>query len=665
VQRNEADRIVTWTRRKARVQAYAAGAMRGHVNADCALDDERRVFARSRRKRSFRGLSWVCAVAATSLFLLHGSDGFAAKTGASSTTNDSAVGASSSEVSGVRVEGKRGAGTTDGTSELEAGTGESRLPPLPAPPSLVPPAPESGDVEELEGKLTRLKSADAEIRNEAARELLEVRPRLISAVVARLGKLSEHADRERMKRALATAKERVSRGKKAADDAELSSDLFLVLVQRAAPKDEGWKDLVELFAISRMFAQIGTVEAARGLVEIYVRFGEFVRVDVQNRLAELKDGAVAALVEARRHKAEKIAQWAERQLDRIGKAVPGEAIRTANYELLADILRAFGRTKDPTAARIIVSYTNNERHHVREAARQAVVLMGDVALWQLREAYEDVVGKRARRDWNWERTARELFFEYDKLRRAVVGGLFDEGKRAERAGKYDEMAKAYDAVLARLPEFEQRADMAEGYFAYAQRVRETDRDRAETALVRVQRLAKAEELRSRAKSLYDTLVAERRLRAGVFDTPLLQTAVERDPSNGTAKGMLTALDRDLVDTATTRVRWLTSGAIAVLAAAAIALILRRRKRSSADAPTTIDSHVALNPSDAAGSPAPPAPGPPPQESEAADEAKPPTSNSTVPAAHTPTTSSDLSGEWAKQLSSAPPPKLPKDPFEGL
>ncbi|MGC4066226.1 MAG: hypothetical protein QM784_16605 [Polyangiaceae bacterium] len=271
------------------------------------------------RARTYsRGLLSGFVVAGTSL-CAHG-EALGAKTDATSQRSSTPKGASSAEVSGVHVERERGTISTEGAAEPETNTGESRLPPLPTPPNLVPPPPDAADVEELDGKLARLKSADAEARNDAARELLEVRPRLVSAVLARLGKLSERADRERMKRALAAAKERLTRSKKAAaDDADVPSDMFLVLVRQASPKDEGWKDLVELFAISRMFAQIGTVEAARGLVEIYVRFGEFVRVDVQNRLGDLKDGAIAALVEARRHKAEKIAQWAERQLDRIGK----------------------------------------------------------------------------------------------------------------------------------------------------------------------------------------------------------------------------------------------------------------------------------------------------------------------------------------------------------
>ena len=68
------------------------------------------------------------------------------------------------------------------------------------------------------------------------------------------------------------------------------------------------------------------------------------------------DFGVAALIEARRHKADKIARWAERQLDILNKAIPSEAIRTDHHEALADILRAYGRCRDPDAARIILSW---------------------------------------------------------------------------------------------------------------------------------------------------------------------------------------------------------------------------------------------------------------------------------------------------------------------
>jgi tetratricopeptide (TPR) repeat protein len=309
------------------------------------------------------------------------------------------------------------------------------------------------------------------------------------------------------------------------------------------------------------------------------------RVDVQNRLYELKDGAIAALIEARRHKAEKIAHWAERQLDRLGKAVPGEAVRTTNYEILADILRAYGRTKDPDAARVVVSYANSERYQVREAARQAVVLMGDVALWQLREAYEDVIGKRPRRDFGWDRTAREIFYEYDRLRIAVVSKLYESGVAAYKAGKLEEMGKAYDAVLARLPQFDHGAEMALGYYALAERLQKNNPTEAETALVRVERLTTDNTLRSRAVSLRETLVATSRLNQGILDTNLLQSAIDHDKSNHRASNLLTSLNQGLVESTTTRVRWLTSGAIGILSLFSILFVLLRRRSSLVASPS--------------------------------------------------------------------------------
>ena len=464
-------------------------------------------------------------------------------------------------------------------------TGEARLPPLPKPPSLQPPPAEPADSEDLDGRISRLKASDPEERAQAVRELLEVRPRLISAAVARLNALSARADRERLKRALGEIKEKASRAKRTNRE-NPDADYLALATAYGNPKDEAHRDLIELVALGHIFTQIGSVDAARGLIEIYVRFGEFMRADVQSHLVELKDGAVAALLEARRHKAEKIAHWAERQLDRLGKAAPGEAIRTTDYETLADILRAYGATRDPDAAKIVVSYANNERYQVREAARQAITMMGDVALWQLREAYEDVVGKRARRDWSWSRTARELFFEYDKLHIQSVAKLFEAGRAAENAGNLVEMAAAYDLVLARLPQFERGHEMAQGYFFLAEKLQRDKPDQAQVALVRVERLTNDAALRARAKSLRETLIAEQRLSEGVFDTHLLQTASDLDPSNTRAKSLLSSLDKNLVEQQSIRLRWLSSGAIALIALLAIVLILWRRPRNELAATTS-------------------------------------------------------------------------------
>ena len=96
----------------------------------------------------------------------------------------------------------------------------------------------------------------------------------------------------------------------------------------------------------------------------------------------------------------------------------------------------------------MVSFAGTERSQVRDAARQAIALMGETANWQLRDAYENVVGKRPQRDWSWERTARELFGELDRLRSSEVSDLFEAGLKAQSDGDLERMRSAFDQVLA-------------------------------------------------------------------------------------------------------------------------------------------------------------------------------------------------------------------------
>ena len=351
---------------------------------------------------------------------------------------------------------------------------EGTLPPLPDIPRIDALQPNAEDVQDLEEKLRGLFSEEGEARESAASELLEVGSRMVAAIHLRLGQTADRADKERMKRIVNEARRQAkSEIHAAARDVPSSarqteSDLLTVLLRTAKSKDPAWRDCVGLIALLRMLSAIASVESARELIFAYARFGEFVRPEVQQRLLEMKDRAVPALIEARRHPAEKISRWAALRLDQMGKAIPGEAVRTDDFDALADILRAYGRIRDPDAARIIVSFANSERGQLRIAARQAIAMLGPVGLWQLRDAYEDVVGRRPRRDWTWEHTARELFGEFDRLRLARVYGTFVEGLEKLQEGKLEAMGQAFDRVLAKDPLFEKRAQMAEGYFKLAQ-----------------------------------------------------------------------------------------------------------------------------------------------------------------------------------------------------
>ncbi len=442
---------------------------------------------------------------------------------------------------------------------------------LPKAPPVALPVPEREELERVDALLGRMTSADATARDVALRELSVGGPKLVPAIARRLDTIADQANREEMKRFLGEvrrhARDQVREDLRAEGRREkvVTPDYLAMLSAHPHPDSKPWRDLVAVIALSRMLVEVGSVDAARQLVEVYVRFGEFLRADTQLQLEKLGDKAVAALIETRRHKAEKIAKWAERQLDALGKAVPGEAIQTNDPEVLADILRAYGRIHDPDAARIVVTFANSERSQVREAARQAVALLGEVAQWQLRDTYENFVGQRPPRDWSWERTARELFERFDRQRQAQVYDLFERGRRAEREKKLEDMRTAFDQVLVQSPFFERSAEMAEGYLAYARELGPEKREEALAAVRRAERLGADQPLGKAASSLRLTLEAEGLLAGGLADQTLLRRALELDPNNHRARRLLERAEHPGSAARVGLYRHLAAGAIALAA----------------------------------------------------------------------------------------------------
>jgi hypothetical protein len=474
-----------------------------------------------------------------------------------------------------------------GASPLMEGSNESSLPPLPDIPRLELPSPTAEEVQELETKLGALFSEEHDTKDSAVGELVEVRAKMVSAIHARLVQMADRSDKERMKRTLNDARRQP--GDRRSEQAGPGGghrgdpDLLLSLLASEKSKEQGVRDCANLLALLRMLSAMGTVEGARELIVAYARFGEFIRVEVQHRLSEMKDLSIAALVEARRHPAEKISRWAALRLDQIGKAIPGESVRTNDVDALADILRAYGRVRDPDAARLIVSFANSERGQLRLAARQAIALLGPVGLWQLRDAYEDVVGRKPRRDWSWERTARELFGEFDRLRLSRVYGNFVKGLQSLEKGDLDAMGKSFDSVLAKDPLFEKRSQMAEGYFKLALELAEKNPDASSLAAIRAERLTLTPKLRDQARSLILALRAREGEQRGELDLDRLQQAVELDSSNKVARDQLASAQKiGLVQAQGATFRWASSAAIAGIGLLAVAFILLRRPRAGTD-----------------------------------------------------------------------------------
>ena len=510
------------------------------------------------------------------------------------------------------------------------------LPALPEAPELNARPAKAEDLERLQRLLSRITSKDDDVRETATREVLEVDATLLPAIGRRIDAIADDCDRDALKKTLREVRRKTrdevrERMRAAGEKGKVvTPDYLRMLASHPRPDTKAWRDLISLVALSRMLGHIGSVEAGREMVRIYVRFGDLLRVDTQLQLKQLGDRAVAVYIETRRHPAEKVARWAERQLDGLGKAIPSEAIQVEDPAAIGDVLRALGRVRDPDAARIIISFANSDRSQTRFAARQAVALMGEVGNWQLRDTYENIVGKKPPRDWGWDRTARELFREFDRLRLSKVYDLFDQGRAAHQQRDFARMLKAYDELLTRSPEFEHRAEMAAGYFDYASQAPASERPTALLALLRAERIAANDKERARTKSLRLTLQAEDLLDRGIADQVLFQRALELDPENARARGGLIAPQREAQQREADVRRYGAAGVIGAIALFAIAFIALRRFRPkpapAADgprpaAPDSAPPPASQPPSDAAPDPAdaPSASGPP-DESALADSA---------------------------------------------
>ena len=184
---------------------------------------------------------------------------------------------------------------------------------------------------EVDALLGRVVADDAQDREAAVRELLEAKAKHVSAIRFRLGAIADAADKEAMKRLLLKTRRELlgQEGRRRVREAfgrpRLPGAPGRARPSRSRRPGATWS---RVLALSRMLESIGSVESVRGLVDVYARFGEFLRITTQNALGRLGDKAVPALIEAERHPAEKIAKWAVRQLDMLGKGIPSEAVQT-------------------------------------------------------------------------------------------------------------------------------------------------------------------------------------------------------------------------------------------------------------------------------------------------------------------------------------------------
>jgi tetratricopeptide (TPR) repeat protein len=341
--------------------------------------------------------------------------------------------------------------------------------------------------------------------------------------------------------------------------------------------------------MTRMLAAVGTTPAVREMIQLYAHFGDLVRIDLQRQVAKLRDKAVPALIEARQHDAKSVQKWANKELDALGRAIPGEAVASSDTQILSDVLRAYGRTRDVDAARVILSFCNSDRVQLREAAREALAAIGEPGIWQIRDQYLGLTGEKPPRAWTWDRLARELFALYDRQRQAEIHKLMDEGVAAAGEGKLTEAAGAFDKVLARAPLFERRKEMAPTYVERARQLEDGHRDEALAMMRKALRLDPKGE---RAKSLeaeIACLEGELSIEQGAPDRTAFERALALEPGLERARRGLASLEEKAVERQTHLQRYAGAGAVGVVALVAMILLVRRRPprtdKPATDAPS--------------------------------------------------------------------------------
>lgn len=462
-----------------------------------------------------------------------------------------------------------------------------RLPvaPLPEPPKRTLPTPSEAQLKLLDELLTRLRDPELANREGALADVRNVDEGLIAAIQVRLDREAAKADRARMKALLLDIRSQAraaieKRMREQHETGEVETPDYLdMVVRHSETTHDAWPSLVNVLALSRMCVSMKTTAAVRVLVSVYVRF-EFLRIDTQLQVAKLGDHALPGLIEATRHQAPKIASWANRQLDALGKAIPGEAVQVEDPAVLADVLLAYGFTRDPDAARVVLSFANSERTQVRQAARAAIAAYGEVANWQIRDFYEDMLGKRPPREWPWDRTARELFAGLDEMRLEEVYLLYQGGLEALGRKDTAKAVEQFDAVLRLDPEFKPNEELVRAYLEYAEAAAPAPSEQVDKALLTVMRLSGDEAMRKRAESLLLTRQAARYAEQNFADRSLLDRATELDPSNDRARELKSELEREpMVERASFgRVLWPSLLVAAGIAGAATVLLRRRRSQ---------------------------------------------------------------------------------------
>lgn len=331
-------------------------------------------------------------------------------------------------------------------------------------------------------------------------------------------------------------------------------------------------------ALVRALVHAGTTPALRLLIPVASDANGIMRPELSRQMKAIGDRSLPVLIEARRDPSPETRTWAANLLETMGKRMPGDVVQTKDNQVLADVLHAYGASKDLDALPVVLSFVNSDRAQVRAAAREATLAYGQESLWKLREAYSVLTGEQAPEGISAADLAKKLFDAYDRYRLHDVYALLDQGLAEAEAGHMADAVRDIDEVLARQPMLDRRAEAAPVYAKWGESLEESDRPAALAALRRSLRLDEAGPASSHVRAEILALEGEDLVSRGIMDTEPFEQALALDPGNARAKANLDRIHA--LDTAGHARTWrvLAAAVVLLLAIAGIFVVGGRRKK---------------------------------------------------------------------------------------
>jgi tetratricopeptide (TPR) repeat protein len=448
------------------------------------------------------------------------------------------------------------------------------------------------DAERLADWAGDLDHGEASVRRQAYRALSTLDAEALPAIRQRVEDLSGEGQLEDRVARQAISSIRHEVGSRRADDmVDIAPG---VLPRLKDTREEATLRAAERLALLRSLEHIATPAAGRVIADLLAVHYSPWKWESRRIVDRMGIRALPWLIEVRRHDRPGIRRWGRWGRDHLGMEEPGKAIQAAQEhgpELLAAVIRAYGKVRDMDAMPIVVSFVSHGTQTVRRAARKAVDRYGQNCIWQLRRAYRIHAGQDADTSWGWKRTRRELYQVLDAERLGPARQEMKAGLEAKREGKLGTMAEHFRQALRMAPAMKRRREMAPGFAELAEtKLQKGQLTEATSAYRRALALAPdAGQAESWRAELAFTR-AERKLAQGVVDPGAYRRVLQLAPGHPQASKRLDVLSGAAAERARTRRKWAAGAAALLLGLVAYLLLFRRRRDESEAGPEPGDEH---------------------------------------------------------------------------